>query len=413
MSGSPVPQAGFLCWLRRLLRASLALAIIGTSAILTTMPAHADPAVSSKSESFMIRGAGWGHGWGMSQYGAYGAARKGLSWKQILAFYYRGTQLNTMPSGTKIKVWITSDNDNSLRVLPAPGLTVSDTAGHRYTLPTGPKYTTWRISRSGAGYRLSYRNTTGKYVTKSTGLTTGTWSFSTRSKIVKVVLPTGSVRPYRGSVALIKSGSGGRTINTVLLEHYVQGVVPTEMPTSWAADAVRAQAVAARSYALRLRDFGRYSGFDICDTTACQVYGGMSRETRDGNAAVKATAGKIVTYRGKVALTQYASSNGGHSAQGDYPYLAARPDPYDGVIKSQSWTRTITASSISRAWPSVGTVRQLKITSRDGAGAWGGRVKSINIIGSLRTATVSGTTFQRMFGLRSSLYVITDLSERG
>jgi stage II sporulation protein D len=187
--------------------------------------------------------------------------------------------------------------------------------------------------------------------------------------------------------------------------------VPTEMPTSWAADAVRAQAVAARSYALRLRDFGRYSGFDICDTTACQVYGGMSRETRDGNAAVKATAGKIVTYRGKVALTQYASSNGGHSAQGDYPYLAARPDPYDGVIKSQSWTRTITASNISRAWPSVGTVRQLKITSRDGAGAWGGRVQSIKIIGSLRTATVSGTTFQRMFGLRSSLYVITDLSE--
>jgi stage II sporulation protein D len=410
MPGSPIPRSGWLSWLRRLLGASLALAVIGSSAILITTPAHADPAVSARAGSFTIRGSGWGHGWGMSQYGAYGAARKGLSWKQILAFYYRGTQLNTMPSGTKIKVWITSDNDNSLRVLPAPGLTVGDTAGHRYTLPTGPKYTSWRISRSGAGYRLSYRHNTGKYVTKSTGLTTGTWSFSTRSKIVKVVLPTGSVRPYRGSVALIKSGSGGRTINTVLLEYYVQGVVPPEMPTSWAADAVRAQAVAARSYALRLRDFGRYSGFDICDTTACQVYGGMGRETRDGNAAVKATAGKIVSYRGKVALTQYASSNGGHSAQGDYPYLAARPDPYDGVIKSQAWTRTVTASSISRAWPSVGTVKQLKITSRDGAGAWGGRVKSIKIIGSLRTVTVSGTTFQRTFGLRSSLYTVASSS---
>jgi len=71
------------------------------------------------------------------------------------------------------------------------------------------------------------------------------------------------------------------------------------MPTSWAADAVRAQAVAARSYAVRLRDFGNYSGFDICDTTACQVYGGVGRETAAGNAAVKATAGNIVTYRGK------------------------------------------------------------------------------------------------------------------
>jgi stage II sporulation protein D len=173
--------------------------------------------------------------------------------------------------------------------LPASGLTVRDTAGHRYAVPTGAKYT----------------------------------SSSANSKIVKVVLPGGPVRAYRGTVALIKKGSGGRTINKVLLEDYVKGVVPAEMPTSWAADAVRAQAVAARSYAVRLRDFGNYSGFDICDTTACQVYGGMGLETSGGNAAVKATADKIVTYRGKVALTQFASSNGGHSAQGDYPYLAA------------------------------------------------------------------------------------------
>ena len=78
------------------------------------------------------------------------------------------------------------------------------------------------------------------------------------------------------------------------------------MPTSWAANAVRAQAVAARSYAVRLQKFAGYSGYDICDTTACQVYGGMGRETSGGNAAVKATAGTIVTYRGVVALTQYS-----------------------------------------------------------------------------------------------------------
>lgn len=397
--------------LRRVIGSVLALATIGTFAVLTALPAQADPAVSAKSGSFTIRGAGWGHGWGMSQYGAYGAARKGLSWKQILAFYYRGTQLSTLPSSTKIKVWITSDNDNSLRVLPASGLTVRDAAGHRYAVPTGAKYTSWRISRSGAGYRLSYRTSSGSYVTKSTGLTTGTWSFATRSKIVKVVLPGGSVRTYRGTVALIKNRSGGRTINNVLLEDYVKGVVPAEMPTSWAADALRAQAVAARSYAVRLRDFSNYySGFDICDTTACQVYGGAGRETRDGNAAVNATAGKIVSYRGNAALTQFASSNGGHGAQGDYPYLQAHPDPYDGVIKSQAWTRTISARSISRAWPSVGTVKQLRITSRDGAGAWGGRVKTIKIIGTARTATVSGTTFQHVFGMRSSLYTIAGSS---
>jgi len=407
MSSSPTHGEALVRTLvRRLVSSAVAFIVIVTAAAATTMPASADTAVSAKSGGFTIHGAGWGHGWGMSQYGAYGAARKGLSWKQILAFYYRGTQLKTMPAGTKIKVWISPDNDNSLRVLPASGLTVRDTAGHRYAVPTGTAYTSWRISRRGTGYRLSYRTRSGSYVTKSTGLSTGTWSFSTRSKIVKVVLPSGSVRSYRGSVALIKRGSGGRTINNVLLEDYVKGVVPAEMPTSWAADAVRSQAVAARSYAVRLRDFGGYSGFDICDTTACQVYGGLTRETRNGNAAVKATAGKIVTYHGKVALTQFASSNGGYSALGDYPYLAAHRDPYDSVIKSQAWSRTISASSISRFWPSVGTVKRLQITSRDGAGSWGGRVKTIKIIGSSRTTTVSGTTFQHMFGMRSSLYMI-------
>jgi SpoIID/LytB domain protein len=344
----------------------------------------------------------------MSQYGAYGAAREGLSWKQILAFYYRGTRLDELPSGTKIKIWITADNDNSLRVLPASGLAISDTAGHRYAVPAGAKYRSWRISRSGAGYRLSYRTSSGSYVTKSTGLTTGSWSVSTRSKIVKVVLPNGSVRPYRGTMALIKRGSGGRTVNNVLLEDYVKGVVPAEMPTSWAAHAVRAQAVAARSYGVRLQKFAGNAGYDICDTTACQVYRGMAQETSGGNAAVRATTGIIVTYRGVVALTQFASSNGGHSARGDYPYLVAQRDPYDGVIKSQAWTRTLSASSISRAWPSVGTVKRLQITSRDGAGAWGGRVKTIKIIGTLRTATVSGITFQHMFGMRSSLYTVTE-----
>ena len=274
MPSSPTHGAALVRTLiGRLVSSAVAFIVIVTAAAATTIPAAADTAVSAKSGSFTIHGAGWGHGWGMSQYGAYGAARKGLSWKQILAFYYRGTQLKAMPAGTKIKVWISADNDSSVRVLPASGLTVRDTAGHRYTVPAGTAYTSWRISRRGTGYRLSYRTRGGSYVTKSTGLSTGTWSFSTRSKIVKVVLPSGSVRSYRGSVALIKRGSGGRTINNVLLEDYVKGVVPAEMPTSWAADAVRAQAVAARSYAVRLRDFGGYSGFDICDTTACQVYG--------------------------------------------------------------------------------------------------------------------------------------------
>jgi SpoIID/LytB domain protein len=389
-----------------LLGAAVVLALLSTGLVLPAPPADAAPVVAPKSGSFTVRGAGWGHGFGMSQYGAYGAARRGLTWKQILAFYYRGTRVTTMPSRTVLKVWITADRDGSLRVRPTAGLNVRDGNGGRYTLPTGARYTSWRISRSGSGYRLSYRTPSGSEVTQPTRLSSSTWSFYSSAKVIRVVLPSGSVRSYRGSVALVKRGSSGRTVNRVLLEDYVQGVVPPEMPTSWPAQAVRAQAVAARSYAVRLRDFTNYSGYDICDTVACQVYRGMGSETAAGNAAVRATKGAIVTYRGAVALTQFASSNGGHSAQGRYAYLAPRRDPYDGVVRSQAWTRTVTARSIAAAWPAVGTVRGLRVTARDGAGAWGGRVRTIAIVGSKATVSVSGSAFQGRFGLRSRLFSV-------
>ena len=390
----------------RLLGAAVVLALTGTALVLPAPVVQADPLAASTSGSFTVRGAGWGHGFGMSQYGAYGAARRGLSWKQILAFYYGGTTVTTMPSGTVLKVWITGDRDGSLRVRPAAGLNVRDTNGGRYTLPTGTKYKSWRISRSGSGYRLSYRTSSGSNVTQRTGLSSSTWSFYSRAKVIAVVMPSGSVRSYRGSVGLVKRGSSGRTVNRVLLEDYVKGVVPAEMPTSWPAEAVRAQSVAARSYAVRLRDFTNYSGYDICDTTACQVYRGVRSETPAGNAAVRATKGAIVRYRGAVALTQFASSNGGHSAQGRYAYLAPRSDPYDGAVRSQAWTRKLSTGSIAAAWPAAGAVRGLRVTVRDGAGAWGGRVRTIAILGSKATVTVSGGAFQRRFGLRSTLFTI-------
>lgn len=197
----------------------------------------------------------------------------------------------------------------------------------------------------------------------------------------------------------------------------MRSVVPSEMPTSWAPDAVRAQAVAARSYAIRIRDFTSYSGYDICDTTACQVYGGKAtttsggmrivRETAAGTAAAKATAGTIVTYDGQVALTQFASSNGGAMSSGGYPYLREKNDPYDGVVKSPAWSKTVTAKAVAHAYPSVGKVKQLKIMDRDGSGRYGGRVVTIKIVGSRTTLTVSGSGFQSKFRMRSSLYKVT------
>lgn len=372
-----------------------------------TVPASADASVAPRSGDFTIKGAGFGHGWGMSQYGAYGAAKKGKTWRQILGFYYKDTTLTKMKAGSVLRVRITADDDGGVRVMPIRGLKVHDQSGHSFTVPTGSRYKSWRIARDGAGYALTYRNAAGNNVAVKTKLSTTTWKFASAERVTKLVLPSGSVRTYRGSMMAVKRGSSAITVNRVKMEHYVKGVVPSEMPTSWAPDAVRAQAVAARSYALRLKEFSSYDGYDICDTTACQVYRGLDVETSGGNAAVAATDRTIVTFRGKVALTQFASSNGGHTARGDFSYLYAHADPYDDVVVSQRWTRTISAKRVQNAWPSVGTVKKLKITQRDGGGAWGGRVTSIRIIGSKKSLTVPGKTFQYRFGMRSNLFTVT------
>ncbi|MFT4166847.1 MAG: SpoIID/LytB domain-containing protein [Microlunatus sp.] len=382
---------------------------MATTAFLVAPPtADADPATGPRSGSFRIDGRGFGHGWGMSQYGAYGAATKGLTWRQILAFYYPKTKRTKLPTDGTIRVWVTADDDGSLTFKPASGAKVSD-GSKSYSLPTGSSYAYWRISRSGSGYKLSYRSAKGSWKTKSTGLGTSTWKVTSSGGSLRLVLPGGSTRGYRGSLSLIKRNSSGRTVNTVTMENYVRAVVPSEMPTSWHSNAVRAQAVAARTYGAFLRERSSTSGYDICDTTSCQVYRGMDNETDNGDAAVRATAHVIMSYGGKPAYTQFTSSNGGQITTGDYSYQIAQSDPYDGVIKDQTWSKTISASRLGKAF-GVGTARKVQITKRDGYGKWGGRVTTIKIIGSKKSVTVRGTTFKWKFGMRSDYFTVNGTS---
>ncbi|MBM7800721.1 SpoIID/LytB domain protein [Microlunatus panaciterrae] len=403
---------------RRLLAAAgAALSVLLGCQLLAPSPAAADSAVLPQDGTFTLNGAGFGHGWGMSQYGAEGAARQGLSWQQILNFYYPGTTLSSLPKSTKIRVWITADYDHDTRVVASPGLKVLGAGGTSLVLPTGSSYAYWRIMESDSALKLKYRSATGSWKTLQTTLTGTSWGFENTAKIVAVQLPNGTVRELRGRVSAVLSGGVIKTVNRLTMEQYLQSVVPSEMPTSWDRDAVATQAVAARSFAARTQaNTSSRASYDVCDTTACQVYSGYAtvsggrrtiRETAAGNAAVAATAGQVLKYGSTIAFTQFASSNGGHTAQGDFPYLSAHPDPYDGVVVSNAWSRKITAATVARVWPSVGTVRQLQVTVRDGAGRYGGRVKTIKIIGSNSTLSVSGGSFQSVFGLRSTLFTIT------
>lgn len=395
--------------LSRFGRVAVALtALTGSLLIGPTTVAQADSAVQPLNSSLVITGAGWGHGKGLSQYGAWGAADAGLTHKQILAFYYPKTTIGTLKSGNTIRVWITADKDGDLQVAPASGLRIYDSAGTTLTLPTASSYKRWRISRSGSNRVLHYLNSSKKWVAYKVKLAPKRmWTFAnSKTGYVTVVMPDSSTRQYRDAVTLRLYGSSARTTNVVKMESYLRGVVPAEMPTSWHAQAVRAQAVAARSYSARFQVSPQTSVYDLCDTAACQVYRGKSAETSGGDAAVKATANQVVKYGKSIALTMFSSSNGGHSADGGLPYLVAKSDPYDGRMRNQSWSKFVSTAAVQSAYSSVGALSSVRVSKRDGDGRWGGRVDAVVITGSRGSVTVSGGAFKSAFGLRERLFAV-------
>ena len=399
-------------------RGILAGVVIALTASAGAVPAGADPTVTPKSRTITILGAGWGHGLGMSQYGAYGAASKGMGHTSILKFYYAGTTLARLAAGNALRVLISADNDNGLHFRPASGQRVSDSAGASLMLPSGSKYTKWRISRSGNKRVLSYRNPAGAYVAYRTKLkATRVWSVhNAKTGTVKLAMPNGTTRSYRGKLSLRFAGSGARIINTVSMENYLRGVVPAEMPASWPAEALKAQSVAARTYAAKLRSTVRKTAtYDLCDTSACQVYRGVSVEYRTTDAAIKSTANKVVKYKGALALTMFSSSNGGWAASGGsgYPYLKAHKDPYDGLKRDQSWSVSLSASKIVSAYPGIGALTSVRITARDGDGTYGGRVQTIRITGTKGSVNASGGSFKSRFGLKERLFKLVGATVSG
>jgi SpoIID/LytB domain protein len=136
------------------------------------------------------------------------------------------------------------------------------------------------------------------------------------------------------------------------------------------------------------------------------VYGGASRETPATDAAAAATTGQFVSYQGVPALTQFSSSSGGQTSVGSQPYLTAAVDPYDGWAgnPNHDWSTTVAASKIQKAYPSIGTLKQLTITRRAGGGAWGGRVGSLTLVGSRKSIVITGNDARWAFGLKSNWF---------
>jgi stage II sporulation protein D len=355
-----------------------------------------------------IKGHGYGHGHGMSQYGAEGAARRGLTFREIADFYYPGTTWGVARG--PVRVQISADTTDDLVVLARPGLTLRDSGtGKTTTLPDNGA-TRWRIRVDGSGdNRVGYLLNRWR----PWGGLTGEGSFSAGGAPVTLVTPSGN-RPYRGRLwaQAPSAGSSARnTVNVLSLENYLKGVVPREMPALWSRAAVRAQAVAARTYAAWERD---HRTGPLCDTTSCQVYGGYAAEHPASNEAVDATAGLALMYQGAPAFTQFSSSSGGWTSYGGRPYLTAKADPYDDWAGNpvHSWSVRVQDTLIENKWPGIGNLTRIRVNRRDGNGEWGGRVGSVTLVGGRGQTTVSGDTLRAVLGLRST-WVTFVVTQRG
>jgi stage II sporulation protein D len=368
--------------------------------LLAPPPAQAaDRWAVSAGSTVTISGHGYGHGHGMSQYGAQGAARQGLSHDQILAFYYAGTTPGKIAG--RVSVQISADTTDDLLVRARSGLTLTDRkTGRRWTLPrNGARL--WRVATNRKGVtRVTYR--TDRW--HRWRVLRGDGEIAAGGRPVTLVTPSGD-RPYRGRLRHASVAGGGHdTVNVLSLEAYLRGVVPLEMPATWSPAAVRAQAVAARTYAAYERAHPRSRHAQLCDTTSCQVYGGYAAEHPASNAAIAATRGSVLLDGGRPAFTQFSSSSGGWTSAGSVPYLRAFEDVYDGWSGNpvHAWTVRLAPARLERAWPRIGTLRDIRVAARDGNGKWGGRVRSVTLTGSGGSVTVSGDTLRSVLGLRST-----------
>ncbi|MGZ4289148.1 MAG: SpoIID/LytB domain-containing protein [Gaiellaceae bacterium] len=349
-----------------------------TTGAATTTVAPATTNVSTASSVVAFTGHGWGHGLGLGQWGAYGYARHGWTYDRILGHYYPGTTLGPAPIAT-VRILVAAEKQATL-VSTTPW-SVVDGTGAKTALAPGPV---------ALGPTLAVDGTT----PLRPPLT-----FAAKQPI------TVDGRAYRGTIVVSVDGTMVDVVDRVGLEQYVKGVVPAEMPSTWAPEALKAQAVAARSYALANLAKGR--PFDLYGDTRSQVYGGVALETAPASAAVDATKGQVVLYKGKVADTLFFSTSGGRTASAldstgiDVPYLISVVDPYDTLSPYHDWGPVLyDGAAVAKALKLSAPIAGFALT--DGPS---GRVKNVVVTSADDAAvTFSGNQLRGALGLRSTWF---------
>jgi stage II sporulation protein D len=362
---------------------------IAAAAALAAVAAPPGPA-----SAYTIHGRAFGHGIGMSQWGAFGFAKHGRAYDQILRHYYKGTDLHRI-------------TPHHIRVLLE--------TGEAQVAFAGASFAADRPLHGDRTYRATLRSDGRIVVRGSDGKRVGTFTPPLRVLPANNALRIGGTAlngvtdgAYRGSLELVPtSGGGGLTaINELSLEGYVRGVVPGEVPSSWPAEALKAQAVAARSYALTTDAGG--SLFDQYPDTRSQVYKGLDGEQPRTSGAVKATSTQVVRYQGKTAVTYFFSSSGGRTenienafyGSSPTPYLRSVRDPYDYYAPRHNWRIEYSLAEVrSRLHGLIkGSFRGVRAVERGVSP----RIVSADVVGTGGSTRVSGATLKSRFGLYDS-----------
>jgi stage II sporulation protein D len=267
------------------------------------------------------------------------------------------------------------------------------------------------IVRDGAGRKLGEITALDAFLVRSSsrGVALGSWQGDRLS-----IEPTGDGLVwigdgwYRGRTELVRQGQGVTAVNRVDLEAYLYSVVGGEAIPSWPQEALKAQAVAARTYALYQLSTSANRFYDVDTTTNTQVYKGLSSEYLSTHEAVDGTTGQIITYNGKAILAAFHSSSGGHTENVEdiwsspLPYLRGVVD-YDQTSPVFQWTKTFSSGELARRLGGVGNIRSLvpeRTTPR-------GRIVTIKIVGDRGSKKLTGTQIRKALDLRSTLFTVS------
>jgi stage II sporulation protein D len=331
--------------------------------------------------SWVVHGRGFGHGVGMSAYGAYGYALQGKDYRFILGHYYSGTTIGALPGPRVVRVLldISSGDIGFSRASSACGVALDPARGYQAHRSGNAV-----VLRSSGGKRLASCGPKLRAAGKGT-------------------IDIAGVGSFRGALETVPTESDPGALNVVnalALEQYVKGVMPNEVPPSWPAEELKAQALAVRSIALTGAVGG--NGFDLYSDTRSQVYEGLESEYPQTNAAVDATRGQVVMYGGEVAQTFYSACSGGHTESvvnvfgTAIPYLVGVPDPYDYHCPLHKWTLRFSGPEISDKLGGYlkGKLKQVVIAKRGVSP----RIIEAKLIGSGGVSTVSGEQLEVALG---------------